>query len=138
MIEKLKIVLADTYALYLKTQNYHWNVEGKDFFALHGVFEEQYEALADAVDEIAERVRMLGDKVDATFKAFDAIKTVSDADHSLDSNKMVQDLHDDHVALNRQLHTLLDDGVDIGTEELIEGRIVYHEKQIWMLASYLK
>jgi starvation-inducible DNA-binding protein len=139
MSQALKTLLADTYALYLKTQNYHWNVEGSDFFALHAAFEEQYEDLAEAVDEIAECIRMRGEKVDANFSSFDKLKTLENANMHHDAKSMLKDLHKDHVALNKFLHQALSEiGDDEGASSLISDRISWHEKQIWMLAASLK
>lgn len=139
MSQALKTLLANTYALYLKTQNYHWNVEGKDFFALHAAFESQYESLAEAVDEIAECIRMRGEKVDASFSSFDKLKTLSDGDMNQHASDMLKDLHQDHVAINQFLHQILSEvGNDEGASSLISDRIGWHEKQIWMLATSQK
>ena len=67
IVKKLEIILADTYALYLKTQNYHWHVKGPQFKSLHELFEMQYRELAEAVDGVAERLLIMGHKAPATF-----------------------------------------------------------------------
>ena len=75
---ELAVLLADTYALYLKTQNYHWHVKGTQFKSLHELFERQYMELAAAVDEIAERILIMGNKAPATFKEFERLKRIKD------------------------------------------------------------
>ena len=139
-IQSLHVVLADTYALYLKTQNYHWNIEGRHFKALHGLFEEQYDALAEAVDEIAERIRALGEKIDANFGAFAKRKTISDAKASFDENEMVNDLYHSHQAVVKSLKAAMhaaDDADDAFTVDLCVARTGEHEKMAWMLRSSL-
>ena len=75
-IEALRVVLADSYVLYLKTQNYHWNVSGGNFITLHDLFETLYQDLAIAVDDIAERIRTLGHKAPASFRQFSEITNI--------------------------------------------------------------
>ncbi|MGE5196801.1 MAG: Dps family protein, partial [Anaerolineae bacterium] len=76
--DALSRYLADTYAIYLKTQNFHWNLSGKEFYSLHILFEKQYEELAEAIDEIAEKIRALGFYVDATFSSFKQLSSISE------------------------------------------------------------
>lgn len=90
VIETLKTALADNYALYLKTQNYHWNVIGPNFRALHLLFEEQYTDLFTANDDIAERIRTLGAKVPATLGGFAAVTNIHDGNENADAQTMVQ------------------------------------------------
>ena len=138
--EALTHVLADSYALYLKTQNYHWNVEGVHFKTLHELFEEQYTELAAAVDEIAERVRALGAKAPGSFTAFNKLTTLSAGDAEKDDLEMVAELHDDQFAVAKSLNAALnaaqkaDDEVTIG---LLVDRLSVHEKAAWMLRSSL-
>ena len=136
----LKAVLADSYALYLKTQNYHWNVSGPHFKSLHLLFEEQYTDLALAVDAIAERIRTLGEKAPGSFAAYNALKTIEDGDEDAKSDVMVQMLADDQQriiaslnAARKAAHTA-DDEVTIG---MVVDRIAVHEKNAWMLRSSL-
>lgn len=138
--ESLQLVLVDTYALYLKTQNYHWNVEGKYFQSLHTLFESQYDELAEAVDEIAERIRALGAKVDANFTSFAKRKTVSDANSTLDEAGMVSDLLAGHRAVIATATNALkqaEEASDPFTVDLLTSRIGAHEKAGWMLRSSL-
>ncbi|MCW8409749.1 DNA starvation/stationary phase protection protein [Legionella sp. PATHC035] len=136
IIKKLEVVLADTYALYLKTQNYHWHVKGVHFKSLHELFEMQYKELAEAVDAIAERILIMGHKAPATFTALNQLKTIMDGDSNFDANRMVSDLAQDHGTLVKDLNTtikLAQEHGDEGTVALLSERIAAHEKARWML-----
>ena len=89
--QAFQIVLADTYCLYLKTQNYHWNVVGQNFISFHQLFATLYESLIEPIDEIAERIRMLGGYAMGSFKDFSRITTVSEANSKLNGHAMLQD-----------------------------------------------
>ena len=134
----LEQALADTYALALKAQNYHWNVEGPNFFSLHGMFEEQYTDAHTAVDELAERIRALGGTAPGGFKVFLEMTNVSDAKDGLTAKSMVADLADGHDAVA----TSLRDGVskaeaagDVSTADMLTGRLTEHNKHAWMLRA---
>lgn len=134
--KKLKVLMADTYALYLKTQNYHWHVTGVRFQSLHALFEEQYQELALAVDAIAERIRVLNDLAPATFKEFESLKTLKDGNSNNSANQMVIELAEDNNALVRDLNAAIriaQDNKDEGTVNLLADRIEAHEKARWML-----
>lgn len=138
LINKLSVILADTYAIYLKTQNYHWHVKGPQFRALHSLFETEYLALAEAVDEIAERILIKGHHAPATFKEYDQLKTIKDGDSSSAANDMVTELASDHGALLKDLSAAMDmaqEANDEATVNLLSNRIEAHEKSRWMLAS---
>ena len=141
IIKKLEVVLADTYALYLKTQNYHWHVKGVQFKSLHELFEMQYNELADAVDLVAERILIMGHKAPATFNEYNQLKTIKDGDSSLDANRMVTELAEDHNSLvsdlNKAIKLAQEDG-DEGTVTLLGERIAAHEKAHWMLSSSIR
>ena len=134
----LKTVLANNYALYLKTQNYHWNVTGPNFKPLHLLFEEQYNDLFTANDDIAERVRTLGEKVPATFDVFSNATSIKDGNENADAASMVKELADDQGVMIESLKVALkdaqeaDDEVTIG---LVTDRMGIHEKAAWMLRS---
>lgn len=141
VVDGLKRVLADSYALALKTQNYHWNVEGKHFPALHALFEAQYDEVFAAIDDVAERIRALGEKAPASFSLFDKTKTISDGDASLDEMAMVKDLHASHTMLLDVIKAAMEASKtadDEGTTDLYVGRIRAHDKAAWMLKSILK
>ncbi|MGQ3892279.1 Dps family protein [Legionella sp. CNM-4043-24] len=138
VFNKLSILLADTYALYLKTQNYHWHVKGSQFKSLHSLFETQYTELAQAVDDIAERILIIGGRAPATFKQFDQMKRIKDGDSSCTANQMVSELADDHGTLVKDLNVslkLAQEHNDEGTVTLLGERIAAHEKARWMLNS---
>ena len=138
MMNKLKVILADTYALYLKTQNYHWHVTGPQFKPLHELFEIQYRELAEAIDAIAERIRILGHIAPASFHDFMHLKTLQDGDAEHNSNQMVTELALDHGTLVRDLNqamVLAQAANDEGTVALLSERIAAHEKNRWMLSA---
>ncbi len=136
LMNRLAVIMADTYALYLKTQNYHWHVKGPQFKTLHELFEAQYRELAEAVDSVAERMRMMGHNAPATFKEFEHLKTIKDGDSSLDSNRMVCELAADNATLVKDLNkaiALAQDVHDEGTINLLSERVAVHQKAHWML-----
>jgi len=138
--EGLKRVLADTYTLYLKTQNYHWNVEGRHFRSLHLMFEEQYTELAAANDEIAERIRALGEKAPGSYAEFVKLATIKEGNSELDENQMVKDLYQSHqtiVATLKKALAAAQKADDEPTADILIGRLAIHEKTAWMLRSSL-
>jgi starvation-inducible DNA-binding protein len=139
--KELKNALADTYALYIKTQNYHWNVTGPNFPALHLLFESQYEDLAEAVDLIAERIRALGSKTPTSFTVFNDAKTISDGDENADWTTMVKNLADDQLAINKTLNKAMSAAKaedDEATINLLADRLTLHDKNHWMLKASLE
>lgn len=141
LIKKLKVVLADSYTLYLKTQNYHWNVEGPQFRSLHLLFEEQYTDLFNANDEIAERIRMLGEKAPGTFTEFLKLTTMHEADSSKNATEMMKCLVDSQVAIIKTIYAALKEAQKIGDEAttgLLTDRVQAHEKNKWFLETSLK
>jgi starvation-inducible DNA-binding protein len=133
-------VLADTYALYLKTQNFHWNVTGPEFFALHLLFEKQYEELAEAVDEIAERIRALGFYVDAAFSSFKKTSSIHDETKVLNSKEMLTNLIEGHETMIRNARKVAEIGDkdgDFATVDMLGRRLGAHEKMVWFLRSSL-
>ena len=136
--DTLKQALADSYALYLKTQNYHWNVTGPQFKSLHEMFEEQYTDLAAAIDEIAERIRTLGETAPGTWKAYQALTSIEDGDETVDAQTMVKQLVADQATLGKTFKAVVDASEKAGDEvsvDLAIGRITVHEKNAWMLRS---
>lgn len=139
-VAALQNVLADNYTLYLKTQNYHWNVEGPNFKSLHELFEVQYNDLFAANDEIAERIRTLGEKVDGSYAGFSKRATIKEAKLGLDEMEMVRDLFESNQQMIKTLKTALDAAQAAGDEvsaDLLIGRITVQEKASWMLRSTL-
>lgn len=132
--------LADSYLLYLKTQNYHWNVTGKMFQALHTLFEEQYKDLAEAVDEIAERIRALGEYAPGSFASFSKISSIKEESTVPTAEEMIQNLvvgHEAVVSTGRELMSLTDEYEDDVTADLLTQRMQVHEKAAWMLRSMI-
>lgn len=139
--EQLGRLLAETYTLYLKTHKYHWNVTGPMFQTLHLMFEEHYNALALAVDEIAERIRVMGVKTPGSYSEFSKLSTVKE-DPTMDTQAedMIKNLLNDHETITRTAKDILpslDDANDEGTNSLLGARIEYHEKTAWMLKSLI-
>ena len=138
VVNQLSVLLADTYALYLKTQNYHWHVKGPQFKSLHELFEMQYRELAEAVDEVAERLLIIGHQAPATFKDYDRLKTIEDGNSNANANQMVTELARDHSTLVRDLNqamSLAQKMKDEGTVNLLANRLSAHEKARWMLSA---
>ncbi len=136
----LKKVLADNYALYLKTQNYHWNVEGPNFKPLHLLFEEQYTDLATANDTIAELIRGLGEKAPGTFEAFAKSTSIKPGNENASADQMLKDLIKDQGMMEKSLQQALDIAQKAG-DEVVAGfmieRMTVHRKAAWMLKSSL-
>ena len=138
--DALAQLLADSYAVYLKTQNFHWNLTGAEFYSLHLLFEKQYEELADALDEIAERIRALGFYVEASFAAFKQQTAIADEGRVLATREMIQHLIQGHEVVIRQARTLARSAEkenDQATIDLMGRRLNVHEKFAWMLRSQL-
>ncbi|KAA5607444.1 DNA starvation/stationary phase protection protein [Roseospira marina] len=139
--EGLATVLAGTYALALKTQNFHWNVTGPRFRGLHALFEEQYTDLQGASDEIAERIRSLAAVAPGGLARFAALSPVEDApDVPPGADAMVAQLAADNDTLARTLRGLIGEAGDAGDEataDLLTGRLATHEKAAWMLRASL-
>lgn len=129
--------LANSYALYLKTQNYHWNVEGPAFHALHALFQQQYEELAAAIDEIAERMRALGAYAPGSFSELSALSTLADPTRG-NAAEMVADLTESQAMVIETARAALATSEAAGdpvTADLLTQRIAVHEKAAWMLRS---
>lgn len=136
----LSRLLADTYSLYLKTHNYHWNVTGPMFNTLHLMFEEQYNELWIAVDLIAERIRSLGAFAPGSYSAFAALSSIPEADGVPSAEQMLADLVSGHEAVTRTARSVFpiaDAANDESTADVITQRLQVHEKTAWMLRSML-
>ena len=139
-IDSLKIVLSDSYVLYLKTQNYHWNVTGPYFKSLHLMFEEQYNDLFTAVDLIAERIRALGEKAPGSFAIYSKLTNIEEGNENTDSDYMVKDLANDQDIIVKTLTNALKEAqavTDEVTVGILTDRIEIHQKNSWMLKSSL-
>jgi len=138
---ELSKLLADSYTLYLKSHNYHWNVTGPMFQTLHLMFETHYNELALAVDEIAERVRALGHVAPATYKAFSRLSSIDEEDAPPKATEMIRKLVDGHetvIATARVALAAAEEANDAASADLATRRIDVHEKTAWMLRSLLE
>jgi starvation-inducible DNA-binding protein len=135
-------LLADSYTLYIKTHNFHWNVTGPLFNTLHNMFEEQYQALAMAVDEIAERIRALGYPAPGSYVEFAKLTSIeeADADGVPAAEEMIRQLVNGHETVVRTARSIMPDADkadDEASADLLTQRMQYHEKTAWMLRSML-
>ncbi|MGM0564683.1 MAG: Dps family protein [Pseudomonadota bacterium] len=138
--QELKKLLAESYTLYLKTHNFHWNVTGPMFHSLHLLFEQQYTELATAVDDIAERVRAMGSKAPGSYKAFAELSSVQDAEGDPSASQMIEELTKDHRTVAERANKVMKlagEHEDEGTAALASARIEIHEKSAWMLSAHL-
>ena len=136
--EGLKRLLADSYTLYLQTHNFHWNVTGPQFRELHLMFEEHYTELAQAVDDIAERIRTLGVVAPGTYKAFTALSQVREVEDVPEAGAMVDLLtrgHEQVVKTCREALKVAQQAEDESTAALVSDRMRIHEKTAWMLRA---
>jgi len=129
-------LLADTYAVYLKTHGYHWNVRGPAFASLHTLFMTQYTEMWTAIDEIAERIRALGELAPQGYGAFGNLSSIRDGDPEKDSQAMLKELIADHEVLIATAKAARD-GADDVTAAVIDARVQAHEKHAWMLRASL-
>ncbi|MDJ0611312.1 MAG: Dps family protein [Kiloniellales bacterium] len=138
--EGLSRLLADSYTLYLKTHNFHWNVTGPMFQTLHTMFEQEYTELATAVDEIAERIRALGHYAPGSYAAFGKLSSISEAEDVPSATDMIGQLvagHEAVAATARSVFPAAEEGNDEVTADLLTQRMQVHEKTAWMLRSLL-
>jgi starvation-inducible DNA-binding protein len=133
-------MLADTYTLYLKTHNYHWNVTGPMFNTLHLMFETQYTELALAVDLIAERIRALGFPAPGSYRQFAGLTSIQEDTTVPAAEQMIANLAKDQEAVvrtARSIFPVVDDAHDEPTADLLTQRMQVHEKTAWMLRAML-
>lgn len=136
----LSKLLADSYTLYLKTHNYHWNVTGPMFNTLHLMFEQQYNELALAVDQIAERIRALGHPAPGSYKAFAGLTKIQEEEGVPSAEDMIRQLvigQETVVRTAREVFPLADEAHDEPTADLLTQRMQLHEKNAWMLRAML-
>ncbi|WP_310496404.1 Dps family protein [Sandarakinorhabdus sp.] len=136
----LSRLLADTYTLYLKTHNFHWNVTGPQFNSLHLMFEGQYTELALAVVVIAERIGALGEPAPGSYSAFATLSSIAEADGKPGAEDMVRILAEDQLAVVRTARAVFpaaSEAHDEPTADLLTQRMQVHEKTAWMLRANL-
>lgn len=139
--DSLSHFLADSYTLYLKTHNFHWNVTGPMFQTLHVMFEEHYTELALAVDTIAERIRALGHPAPGTYKAFAKLASIEMEEGVPKAQEMIRSLVKGHEAVAKTARSVFpaaEEANDQPTADLLTQRLQVHEKTAWMLRSLLE
>ncbi len=139
----LNSILADEFVLYVKTRGAHWNVEGPDFHSMHLYFESQYHELEDIIDDVAERIRVLGHYATATLHAYAELTHLTEETvQSNNSEGFLKTLLNDHesiiIHLRENINAFNDKLKDAGTADFITGLMEKHEKMAWMLRSHLK
>lgn len=141
IVAGLSRLLADTYTLYLKTHNFHWNVRGPMFNSLHEMFMVQYTELWNAVDLIAERIRSLGADAPGSYSAFASLTSIEEAKGVPAALDMVRQLAEGHEAVCRTARSVFpaaEGGDDQASIEVLTERLQVHEKTAWMLRSLLE
>jgi len=139
--QALSRLLADSYTLYLKTHNFHWNVTGPMFQTLHLMFETQYNELALAVDLIAERIRALGFPAPGSYREFGRLTSIVETEGKIDAQAMIRDLvvgQETIVRTARAAVPIVENAHDEPTLDLLTQRMQLHEKNAWMLRSLLE
>jgi starvation-inducible DNA-binding protein len=136
-------ILADEYVLYTKTLNAHWNMEGRDFHAMHVFFKSLYTEIANVIDMVAERMRMLGHYAPATMKQFLELTHLTEQSREKnDSAGFINELLSDHesiiIYIRSQLSHLDTQIRDQGTSDYLTGLVQYHERIAWMLRAHMK
>ena len=139
---ELNKLLADEFVLYTKTRNFHWNIEGPHFMEMHKFYEKQYEELAEMIDQVAERIRMLGHFSEGRMKDFLELTRLVEEEYTNEQEQQLQYLLDDHEtiirAIRQQALKFADENKDPGSSDFVTGIMEQHEKMAWMIRSYLK
>ncbi len=138
--EGLSRLLADSFTLYLKTHNFHWNVTGPQFNSLHVMFMDQYTELWNALDLIAERIRALGFPAPGTYREFAKLTVIKESEGTLNATEMLKQLLAGQEAVTKTARSILpivDKASDEPTADLLTQRMQIHEKNAWMLRSML-
>ncbi|MBZ0285813.1 MAG: DNA starvation/stationary phase protection protein [Anaerolineae bacterium] len=143
VVNILKPLLADETVLYIKLRNFHWNVTGPQFQPLHALFENQYDELADIIDEVAERIRQHGENAPGTLVEFQKLARLTEQPGVYpDARTMIANALADHEALVRQIRqdidVIDDDADEAGSEDLLTGILQKHQKMAWMLRAHLE
>ena len=140
-VDILSKILADSYVLLLKTQNVHWNIEGSKFRSIHITTDEHYNNLFEAIDCIAERIRMVGGKAPATFAEFTKLASFDEKVDTDNQNEMLTALLSSHEAIRGDIISgikQLEGSDDFGTVDVLNSRLAFHDKVVWMLKATLK
>ena len=141
-IKHLTIVLSNAMVLYVKTRKFHWNVTGPSFMEYHELFENQYNSLEKAIDEIAERISKLGGKPIGSMNEFVKHATLKESNSNPESMDMVSELLRDHETVSKELREMIsvveDDTDDMGTADFLTALLLQHETEAWKLRKYTK
>lgn len=138
MGQELNTYLSDLYAVYLKTQNYHWNVKGPHFYSIHKMLEDHYQELAEHVDVVAERITSLGIRAEGSLKAYEHMTAIEEATPSATAIKMLDHLRSSHDRVSGALRPLIEEAEsehDFATADLLTSMTSHHEKMAWMLRA---
>jgi len=136
MVETLNHILGDTFTLYFKTHAYHWNVEGPHFDSLHKLFEDHYTEMWRAMDDIAERIRALGEYAPMNVTDLMKASDMTSAKKVIKGMDMVKDLAKDHTEISKHLADAIEKASEVGDEvtaDMLIGRQTFHDKTAWML-----
>ncbi|MGC9368461.1 MAG: Dps family protein [Paracoccaceae bacterium] len=139
--DAIATVLADTHVLYMKAHNFHWNVEGMRFIALHEMFEAQYTDLAEAMDDLAERIRALGEYAPGTQAKLSKLASIKENEGQPSAEDMLRETVADYETIGQTLTaaiTVAQEHGDEPTVGMLTDRLEFHEKQAWMMKSMLK
>ena len=141
-VEKLNLYLANLNVLYRKVQNYHWNIVGTGFFAVHEKLEEYYDAINEQIDDVAERILSIGGRPLGTLKEYLKVTTIKEAENKeISIPEAVADVKKEFEAmlkLAKEVKEAADEENDYGTSALVDEYISTYEKNLWMLNAYLK
>jgi starvation-inducible DNA-binding protein len=138
--DKLQKLLADEHVIYIKTRNYHWNIKAANFAELHAFYEEQYGELEGVIDEIAERIRMIGFLSTGRMSEFLKRTELKEGKEITDSGEQVSNLMKDHESVIKYLRNCIrdfEDLNDMGSADFVTALMQQHEKMRWMLESFL-
>lgn len=140
IVHGLSKLLADSYVLYLKTHNFHWNVEGPMFNTLHQMFMVQYTELWTALDLVAERIRSLGSYAPGSYKKYSQLSSIPEAEENIPAKAMIKQLLEGHEAVAKTIRSVFpiaEAGSDESSLDLLTQRLQVHEKTAWMLRALL-
>jgi starvation-inducible DNA-binding protein len=140
VVQSLQTLQASTYVLYMKTQGFHWNVVGPNFYSLHKLSEEHYEDMAEAIDTIAERIRAMGHIAPSAYSWYEKLSIIEEEPEIKDVKSCLMSLVTDHESISKMLKDSFDQAEkarDHGTGDLYVERMRAHEKAAWMLRSVL-
>jgi len=141
LTDALKVVLADTFAFYLKIHNYHWNVTGPDFYEYHIFFEKLYTEVFEAVDSVAEHIRSLDEYAPGSLSRFSELTTIADAKTVPEGLNMAKQLLNDNAKVIESLknaYLIAEEMQEIGVSNFLQDRTDIHKKHAWMLRATIK